>query len=91
MIHRKGEPDEQQVLGYLSHALDKHSLAQQSQQCCELQEKEEVDGILPSNFSLQLSTDDRNSLCLNGWANKNMRPLLFPDYLLQQWDSVIYW
>lgn len=66
MIHRKGEPDEQQVLGYLSHALDKHSLAQQSQQCCELQEKEEVDGILPSNFSLQLSTDDRNSLCLNG-------------------------
>lgn len=64
MIHRKGEPDKQQVLGYLSHALYKHFLAQQSQQCCELQEKE-VDGILSSNFSLQLSCDDSNSLCLN--------------------------
>lgn len=66
MIHRKGEPDKQQVLGYLSHALYKHSLAQQSQQYCELQEKEEVDGILSSNFSLQLSSDDRISLCING-------------------------
>lgn len=65
MIHRKGEADKQQVLVYLSHTLYKHSLAKQSQQCCELQEKEEVDGILSSNYSLQLSTDDRNSLCLN--------------------------
>lgn len=65
MIHREREADKQPALVYLSHTLYKRSLAWQSQQRRELQDKEIVAHILSANFSLQFSTDDRSSLFLN--------------------------